>query len=79
MFEKLKDLKKAQEMQRAFAQEKHTVEEKGIKVTVNGNLQVEEIVVAPEIEQAQIGALATEVINRAFREIQQKLAQQLMG
>lgn len=79
MFEQLRDLKKAHEMQKAFAQEKHTVEQSGIKVTVNGNLKVEEIIISSQVQQAELGPLLTELINQAFQEIQRRLAQQLMG
>lgn len=79
MFEPLRDLKKAHEIQKAFAQEKHTVEKSGIKVTVNGNLKVEEIVINQPVQQADLGPLLMELINQAFQEIQHRLARQLMG
>lgn len=78
MFEQLKDLKKAQEMQKAFAREKHTVEEAGIKVTVNGNLKLEEIQINSQISQEELGPTLVNLINRSLQEIQQRLARQLM-
>ncbi len=79
MFEQLRDLKKAQEMQKAFAQEKHTVEKDGIKVTVNGNMRIEEIVIGQGVDADRIGPDLTALINQAFQEIQYKLAKNLMG
>ncbi len=66
-------------MQKAFAQEKYTVEKSGVKVTVNGSLKVEEIVINPGVETENLGSLLTDLINQAFQEIQQRLARQLMG
>lgn len=79
MFEKLRDLKKAQEMQRAFAQEKHTLQQKGVRVTVNGSLQVEEIVVEADLSREEVGPVVAEVVNEAFRGIQQKIARQILS
>jgi len=79
MFEKLKDLKKARKMQQAFMKERHTVEGNGVKVTVNGSLQVEEILIGPEVDRDRVGEVVRHSVNQALREIQQKLAQQLLG
>ncbi len=78
MFEQLKDFKKAQAMQRAFAQEKHTVEREGIRITVNGNFSVEEIVLTNILEQKD-ASLLTNLINQAFQEMKQKLAKHILG
>ncbi len=79
MFEKLKDLKKARKMQQAFMKERYSVESNGIKVTVNGSLQVEEILIGPEVDRDQVGEMVRHSVNQALKEIQQKLAQQLLG
>lgn len=78
MFEQLKNLKKAQEMQRIFEKEKHSIESNGIKITVNGNLRIENILIDDSVEKEQIGPLLTDLVNRAFQEIQQKLARKIL-
>ncbi len=78
MFEQLKNLKKAQEMQRIFEQEKHSVESEGVMVTVNGNLRIENISIDSSVEKGKIGSILTDLINQAFREIQQKLARKIL-
>ena len=77
MFEQLKDLKKAQAIQKAFAGEKHTVEKQGVSVTVNGNFQIEKITIDSCSEQ-DAAIILKDLINQAFREIQQKLAKHIL-
>jgi DNA-binding protein YbaB len=77
MFEQLKDLKKAQAMQRAFAEEKHTVEKQGISVTVNGNFRIEKITINSSLEQ-DVAIVLKDLVNQAFQEIQQKLARHIL-
>jgi len=78
MFEQLKNLKKAQEMQRIFEKEKHSVKSGGIEITVNGNLRIENILIDDSVEKEQIGSLLKDLINKAFQEIQQKLARKVL-
>jgi DNA-binding protein YbaB len=79
MFEQLKNLKKAQEMQKAFSEEKHTVEEDGVKVTVNGNFKIEEIIIEDSVERPELGFKIQKITNRALEEIQQVLARKILS
>ncbi len=79
MFDNLKNLHKLKQMQNDFKKEKLTVEKSGVLVTMNGNFEVEEIKLNPELSlQDQQDALK-EALNEARENIQKKLAQSLMN
>lgn len=82
MFDAFKNLGKLNElrkMQDEFKKERMTVEKRGVKVVMNGNFGVEEIMLNPELNiQDQQNALK-EAINEAREEIQKTLAKKMMG
>lgn len=79
MFENLKNLHKLKQMQDEFKKEKITVERKGVTVTMNGNFEVEEIKLNPELNIEDQQRMVKDVINEARENIQKKLAQKMMS
>ena len=79
MFEKLKQLNELRKMQDTFKKEAVTVEKRGVKVTMNGNFEVQDIALNAELSvQDQQEALKS-ALNDARTQIQSKLAKTLMG
>ena len=79
MFENLKNLAKLKQMQDAFKKERMTVEKRGVKVTMNGNFGVEEVILNPELSIEEQQSTVKEALNEARESIQKKLAQSLMS
>ena len=70
MFEKIKKIKQLREIQNSLSSEKIESEKRGVKVFINGKMQVEEVLLNPELtkeeqEQALKGAL-----NDALKKVQ---------
>ncbi len=82
MFDALKNLGKLNElknMQDEFKKERMTVEKRGVKVVMNGNFGVEEIVLNPELSIQDQQSALIEAINEAREEIQKTLAKKMMA
>ena len=77
MFDNLKQLAKLKEMKDMLEKEKKEVEKDGVRVVVNGKMEVEEIRLNPEIDAAKQEEIVKDCINRAFKEIQQEAAKKM--
>ena len=75
-FKKLNELKK---MQDSFKKEKLTVEKSGVSVTINGNMEVEEIKLNPELSVSEQQDILKKCLNEAHESIQKTLAKSLMS
>ena len=51
MFDNIKKLNELRKMQDEFKREKLTFEDRGVSVTMNGNFEVEEIKLNPELKE----------------------------
>jgi DNA-binding protein YbaB len=79
MFEQLKQLKKLQEIQSALKNEKIDYEKNGIKIVINGKLEVEDIKLNPALSAtAQEGALK-DAFNDAMKKVQMAVAQKMQS
>jgi len=56
---------------------KEEVETKGVKVKVNGNFEVEEILLNPSLDSKTQQKILKKVLNQAFAKIKQKLFQEI--
>ena len=74
MFEKLKQFKKIKELQDTIKQEKAEVEKEGIRIVLNGNLELEDVVLNPELPKEQQEKLLKECFNQGIKEIQLSMA-----
>ncbi len=69
MFDKIKKIK---ELQASLSQEKVEVEGKGIKIVMNGKMEIEDIVLETNDPQE-----VKQCFNKAVRELQVKLAKKI--
>lgn len=79
MFDKLKELKKLKELHDTLSKERAEVEKDGVKVVVNGKLEVESIQLNPALEKEKQEKLLKDCINDAVKKIQMSMAQKMGG
>ena len=83
MFNKLKQYKdlrdQAKTIQNTLGQEKITIEKKGIKVVINGNLEIESIRIDDSVQRENIADNAQYATNEAIKEIQKVMADKMRG
>jgi DNA-binding protein YbaB len=79
MFDNLKKLAELKKMQDSFKKEKLTIEKNGVSVTINGNMEIEEVKLNPELNLETQQDLIKKCFNEAKENIQKTLAKSLMG
>jgi len=79
MFDKIKQIQQLKTMQSALKKEVVTIEEQGVKITINGNLEVQEIVLSPDLEKEAQEQILKDSFNKAVKQVQMKMAQQFSG
>ena len=79
MFEKLKQIKQLKELRDSLAQEQVEVEKNGIRLVLNGNLEVIEVSLNSEIAKQDQESLLRDCMNEAVRKVQIKMAQNFKG
>jgi DNA-binding protein YbaB len=81
MFGKLKQLKdlrsQAKTMQSALSGEKVEVERNGIKLTMNGNMEVMDIKIESEISKEEIARISKDLFNEAIKKTQRIMAKKM--
>lgn len=77
-FDQVKQLKQMKDLQDKLGKEKAQVEKEGIKVTVNGKMEVEEIVLNPSLDKEKQEKILRECVNEAMKKVQMTAAQQFM-
>jgi len=77
MFDKLKQLKQLRDLQNALGKEKLEFEKNGIRVTINGKMEIEEIKLCTETEISKQEKVLKDCINDAVRKMQFKVAQKM--
>lgn len=78
MFENLKKLKQLKEIQNSLAQEKIEIQKEGIKVIMNGKMEIEEIQLNPQLDYSRQSEVLKKCINEAFKKMQILAAQKMM-
>lgn len=79
MFEDLKQLVKLKELKKALEKEKKEEEKEGVKVIVNGKMEIEEIKLNPQLDLEKQEKFLKDCINMAFKKIQQEAAKKMFG
>ncbi|MDE2173439.1 MAG: YbaB/EbfC family nucleoid-associated protein [Patescibacteria group bacterium] len=79
MFDDIKKIQELKRLQDSFKQERETAQKKGLSVTVNGNMEVENITLNPALDQHEAEVALAECINEANKNIQKRLAKMMMG
>ena len=66
-------------MQDSMKLEKETVQKRGISVTLNGNMEIENITLSPTLEQRETEEALKQCINEAMKNIQKRMAKMMMS
>ncbi|MFA5249079.1 MAG: YbaB/EbfC family nucleoid-associated protein [Candidatus Paceibacterota bacterium] len=77
MFEQLKQLKKLKEIQDQLKKERVEFEKQGVKVVINGKMEIEELYLNPDLGVDQQQKAVKECINDAMHKVQMNLAQKM--
>ena len=81
MFNKLKQFRdlrsQAKTLQSALAQESITVEKNGIKIVMNGNMEVTELKINDGLAKESLEGILADVINDAIKKTQRLMAQKM--
>jgi len=75
-FKKIAELKK---MQDSFKKERLTIEKRGVSVTINGNMEIEEVKLNSELSTEDQQTAIKQCFNEAKDSIQKTLAKTLMS
>jgi DNA-binding protein YbaB len=79
MFDKFKQLKQLKEMQEAIKKEVVSVEKEGITVVLNGNFEVVELNLNPNLSIENQANFLKQCLNEAVKKVQSNLAQKFSG
>jgi DNA-binding protein YbaB len=79
MFDNLKKIAELKKMQDSFKKERLTIEKRGVLVTINGNMEIEEVKLNPELSLEDQQNAIKQCFNEAKENIQKTLAKALMG
>lgn len=77
MFDQLKQLKKIKDMQSALEKERIEVEKEGVKLVINGKLEVEGIILNPELSKDEQERAIKDCFNEAIKKIQMIMAKKM--
>lgn len=77
MFDKLKQLAQLKKLKDILEKERREVEREGIRVVINGKMEIEEIQLNPELSIEKQEKLVKDCINEAMKKIQTEAAQKM--
>jgi len=81
MFNKLKHLKdlrsQAKTMQEALGQEIITVEKGGIKIVMDGNMEIKSISINEDLAKDSLEGMLADTVNEAIKKTQRLMAQKM--
>jgi len=79
MFEKLQQIKKLQEIQSALKNEKIEGEKNGVKIFMNGKLEVEDVVLNPSLSIPDQEKAVKDCFNDTMKKVQMTVAKKMQG
>ncbi|MFA6375937.1 MAG: YbaB/EbfC family nucleoid-associated protein [Candidatus Paceibacterota bacterium] len=79
MFEQLKQIKKLQEIQNALKNEKISNVKNGVKIIINGKLEVEDVELNPALAIDDQEKAVKECFNDAMKQVQSVVAKKMQG
>lgn len=79
MFDKIKQAKQLWDAKRALQSEKVTVEKEGVRVVVNGLMNVEEVVLNAELDTERQARIVRDAVNDAMKQVQQIMAKKMQS
>lgn len=81
MFNKLKQFKdlrqQAKTMQDALSQETVTEEKNGIKVVMNGNMEITELTIAGDLSASDLAKNTKSIVNETIKKVQRLMAKKM--
>ena len=77
MFDKLKQLKQLKDLQDSLSREKEEYESCGVKVIVNGKMEIEEIKINSDLKKEDLEREIKDCVNEAVKRVQIKAAQKM--
>ena len=77
MFDQLKQLKQLKDIQDQLKKERMEEEKNGVRVVINGKMEIEEISLNPDLDKERQEKALKECINDAMHKIQMNLAQKM--
>ncbi|MFH1175318.1 MAG: YbaB/EbfC family nucleoid-associated protein [bacterium] len=79
MFDKLKEINKLRELKNQLKEEKTEAEKDGVKVIVNGNMEIEEVDLNPDLDLKRQSKAVKNAVNDAMRKAQISAAKKMKG
>ena len=79
MFDQLKQLKAIKDMQDALAKEVVTVEKEGVKIVMNGKMEIKELRLNPDHDVAKQEELVKKCFEDALKQVQTAAAKKLFS
>ena len=77
MFDKLKQLAQIRDLQAKLSREKVEVEKQGVKMIINGKMEVEEVVLNSALSKEEQETAVRECFNDGMKKIQTLAAKQM--
>ena len=77
MFDKFKQLKQLKDLQNSLKEEKEEASKEGVRVIVNGKMEIEKIELSQELSKEQQEIIVKDCINEAMKKIQVIAAQKM--
>jgi DNA-binding protein YbaB len=77
MWDQMKQAKELYKLQKELQKERIEVEEKGVKIVVNGKMEIESVILNPEITKEEQEEAVKTCFNEALRRIQTNLTQKM--
>lgn len=79
MFDKLKQFNQLRELRNQLKQEKSEIERDGVRIVVNGNMEIEEIVLNSDLDIKRQEKAIKNAVNDAMRKSQIAAAKKMKG
>jgi DNA-binding protein YbaB len=79
VFEQIKQIKKLQEIQNALKNEKTENEKNGVKIFMNGKLEVEDVVLNPNLSITDQEKAVKDCFNEAMKKVQMVVAKKMQS
>lgn len=73
MFDKFKQLNELRKMQSEIKKQKTSAEKDGVKIVINGGMQVEQVTLNPEVKPKDQEKAVKEAFNEAVKKIQKQI------
>jgi DNA-binding protein YbaB len=77
MFDKLKQIKQLNDLRSSLGQEKEEAENRGVRIVLNGKMEMESIVLNPELSKEEQEAAIKNCFSEAMKKIQMIMAQKM--